>query len=428
MTEETQIGQHRPKMVVMDYSKVFAITETESRVCLTYRQIAIILSQLEYVRWRTRWSNLPEGVGSDQLGTIYGEIHARLTGACPVDCAEIEDCLETSAIINTIEGDIVNINIEVDALTDVTSEVYNVYPQAPTPTDADLLCSAAVYVAQKLSAFWHQVITDAQTITWDEFVENLIPGGGNDVGLAKLLWDYIVSNSNPNLVAEGDAAFSEVVGYLFCNEFDHDLTDLDIDASPTMTADAKALWRGALKSFTDGKISQWLYIGSLKGLSSSACVCDTICGYLDFRTAQHSFVHNSGAPGIEQWTLNTGFAAVPDTGIGNDWNQVYIQRTFTARNIRRLVMTFDLDEGRWDTTNGVNAQIAVTTKSGGAAVTNTVVNYNVQPDGLALQIESNVADNLVDEIELLVRAAQHVDITPDVGYARIISLLVECTP
>lgn len=301
------------RAIIQDWDAIQAMSQSEHRICLNTDELTALLGIAEYLRWSTRWKNL--SISRELLTDWTDSLIAKLLGDCPVDCAEIESCLNESDIINIINNTLIDHTTVIEDNSTQISTIEqqitviestcecNQYPPPPTINEPDLLCSSAVYIVQKLSDFWHDVVTDAQTITFDEFIESLFDFSGGWVGGAiKLLWDYVVSNSNPNLVAEGEAGFDEVVALIYCNELDRDLTDLDIDASTTLTADAKALWRGALSSFSDGKLAQWAYIGSLKDLTNEACAC-----------GDSLFWSWDTAPG--GWTPPAGWGFTPSHGI-----------------------------------------------------------------------------------------------------------------
>lgn len=368
----------------------------------------------------------------DERHTGIQQLLMLLEGDVCVTCEEVEACLQISPIIININANITNIETDiVNIVNDVTNievnitEVTNIYPPPPPPEQGADLCSAAVYIATKLSDFWHQVVTDAQTITWDEFIENLIPGGGNDVGLLKLLWDFVVSNANPNLVTEGEAAFNEVVKILHCNQFDRDLVDLEIDASPSITSDAKGLWRGAWASFTDGKIAQWLYIGSLKGYTSESCICTEICGLNDFRENEYNWQQVPFSLAAYHWTDGIGYVGDPTNHVGQDWNAVHTRKLFTLQAVNTVTINFDLVEGIWDESLST-VQVQVITMLNGATIHSVSVHHGDQPDGNNQSVTLDNAGDTIDEIRVLVRAAIGASIISNPGSVTLKWVSVVC--
>lgn len=73
---------------------------------LNQQQAAILLSAISVYRWQTRWTNL--SIEKDELEKLISEIEYRLMineecETVPIDCEEIEACLQTSPTIDQIE-------------------------------------------------------------------------------------------------------------------------------------------------------------------------------------------------------------------------------------------------------------------------------------------------------------------------------------
>jgi hypothetical protein len=426
------------------WQQIQDISQTEYRVCLSQRQIAAILSQIGYLGWRTRWRDLPINVTNDNLDTFKADIVARLMEACPVDCEEIEPCIETSTTITNItnnvtniEGDITNIetnitNIEGD-ITNIETNINNDVPAPPSiPADEyDELCASAVYIATKLSDIWHEIVTDAQTLTLQEFIEELFAqgdSGGRSIGALEQLWDYIVSNSNPNLVAEGETAFGEIVRYLYCDELDRETVDMDIDGSATITADAKGLWRGALSTVMDGKIAIWAYLGSLNPQPEHACLCNDFCGYFDLAIDPGDWSDVAQNTGKTEWVEGIGHVAI-NTGnpIGTNWRAVGMRLQFADISIRRVVFTFDYDMA-YTSNPGITVQFfRVELDTVQVAGQGWLWDAPLEGDGQQFTLE--VGDEICDEIEIRMIARSWTGSPPaDVGYAILRSVQVICTP
>ncbi len=149
---------------------------------------------------------------------------------CMLDCEDVEDCLETSTIITTIEADIV-IN-EGDIVTNTTNitEIVtnppdgNVYPDAPT-IETDPACGAAFYIVAAIRAFildaegWNGTYTD-ETDT----LENII-----DVFAWQWSWlydllAYLFDPSPPaSVLTDYDAQQDDMRQQLYCTSFDKPL-------------------------------------------------------------------------------------------------------------------------------------------------------------------------------------------------------------
>lgn len=366
------------------------------------------------------------GVDNEQHDTIQ-QIIRMLEGDDCMDCNDVEDCLQTSQTITNINTTITQVAQDQQECCELTSQVVNIYPPAPSNEQAIDLCSSAVYVAQQLSTLWHDVVTDAQTITWEEFISAFIPGNqGYDVSLLKQLWDYIVSNANPNLVTEGEAAFNEIVKIIFCNEFDRDLIDLEIDGSTTITSDAKGLWRGALSSVTDGKIATWVFLGSLQGLSNTECVCFEICGVHDFTIDDGDWSIETGLfnhPGFYDAGLGWRADLSPREGVGQN-NVIHIGKSFTAQFVQSIEMTYNLTKGEFIGSQSDTA-VSIDALLDGVSVTSLSVPFNVAVNGDGQTLLLDV-DAEIDEIRLVVRSSRDITVPNPIGDGLITRCVVVC--
>jgi len=177
--------------------------------------------------------------------------------------ADITQCVSQSflenSIINALNSNTTIQNI-IDQLVDGGTD--NDLPPTPTVSEPDLLCDSAYYMTDQIIDFIDQTITDAATITLEEFLTALLGLGGFEGSLLVLFWQLIVANSYPGLLTDVQAARDEVAKYLYCNELDKNLVTLDIDASLTIGEEAQAALIGAINAITDGKWSLWAFVGS----------------------------------------------------------------------------------------------------------------------------------------------------------------------
>jgi len=141
--------------------------------------------------------------------------------------------------------------------------IANEYPPAPTLSETDALCDASYYITDQIINFIDQTLTDASTITLQEFLEGLLVLGGFDTSLLKQFWDLIVANSYPDLLTDVQASRAEVAEYIYCNEIDKTALIADIDASTTIGEEAQAALIGALNAITDDKLALWTAIGAI---------------------------------------------------------------------------------------------------------------------------------------------------------------------
>ena len=245
-----------------------------------------------------------------------------------IDCGQVEDCLESSTIITnietnitTIEGDITNIEGDVTNIT----EIINAAPQGGNVTppitsyEDDILCNAAEYIKDRLISIIDETITDAATITKEEFFTDFLQRGGRDATFLKDLWDYFVASSNPDLLTEVEDAAAEITNTLYCAALDRALFISDLEASSTITEDAKAAVIGALNSITDAQLSLWAFVGAETATGSCSCGNTKVW---DFTVSNQGFVANGG----NRATYSGGGWMGVNIGYGNI---IVFEKTFT---------------------------------------------------------------------------------------------------
>jgi len=312
--------------------------ETVYHYPLTQREAFMLLGQIDFIGWQTRWKD--RSFTQDYLNEKVASIADGLMNpmSTEIDCADIENCLETSTIINNIEGDVVTIQGSVSAVEgDITtinkqitiinqSAQYNIYPPAPDPeTEPDPYCGTSWYIAEYLNAYIQDVITDALTLTWQEVAIGLLGIGGFDASLAKLLWDYIIASANPTLDDECIAGIEEIAELFFCNNLLVADVITAINASGTLTTGAKQAYTKAIESLTVSKFSELIYLGSLDESRDCSSFCpDCIgpvvrypsTGWLGFSPLSSEITLFGGAFSVENYfsrdyidmaTLNSGF-------------------------------------------------------------------------------------------------------------------------
>lgn len=209
-----------------------------------------------------------------------------------VACEDVEDCLETSVIINTLETNIATLETNVTTITNQVNEIEdcgcggNTYPEgAPSYEDegvtpeSSAVCGAAYYIAAKLLAHIASVLSDAETISLDEFLENFLTLGGFQAGALKILWDYVIANAYPTLAAEVAATQDIVAEAFFCNLLDRDLARAEIEANTTLSAEVKATLLSGLDSVSDGKLAMWAFVGGEANEADCSGMCEWVIAW-----------------------------------------------------------------------------------------------------------------------------------------------------
>lgn len=328
------------------------------------------------------------------------------SGSTWAQFADITQCVNQTYIDNSIINALNNnttIQNTIDQLSDGGAD--NDLPPAPTVSEPDLLCDAAYYIADKIIDFVDQTITDAATITLEEFLSSLLGLGGFDGSPLKLFWDLIIANSYPNLLSDVQGARSKIAESLYCNELDRDLTILDIDASLSIGEEAQAAIIGAINAVTDGKWALWAFVGSqVDSGETCAGFCSNEPDYtFDFvaSNAWSIFVGNEGNRAV--YSPGIGYEEIYESGryrcsIWHDFGQnviferveidVYWEQAGNTNvlNLHRdsnipLVDIGQLVEGKTITANGDQTLIYTTpfTTNNGIVTLNSAVGTQGQP-------------------------------------------------
>lgn len=193
-----------------------------------------------------------------------------------LEFADILECITQEFLEQSIISALnTNTDIQtiIEQLTDGGTD--NDLPPMPTSSEPDKLCDAAYYMVDKIIEFIDDTLTDASTITLEEFLEALLQVGGWIADLLKLFWDFIVANSYPDLLTDVQAAREEVAEILYCNELDKETVVSLIDSSATIGEEAQAAFIGAINALTDGKWALWAFVGSEVDSGES---CSGFCG------------------------------------------------------------------------------------------------------------------------------------------------------
>lgn len=279
----------------------------------------------------------------------------------------------------------------------------NVLPALPTTSEPDLLCDSAYYMTDKIIDFIDQTITDAATITLDEFLTALLGLGGFEGSLLVLFWQLIVANSYPDLLTDVQDARDEVAGYLYCNELDKDLSTLDIDASATISEPAQAALIGAMNAVTDGKWSLWAFVGSQVD-SGESCLCSWEFN-CDFTVENCDFyAYAIPAPyddPIGQYVASTGWDTTDVQEFSTQWARATNPAIdFPDTHIDTVDITFDFFEGYWSAVSQV--AIGIFGYLDGSLVYTATQSRASTPDGTG-QTYSASPNQTLDTIRVIVR-------------------------
>lgn len=207
--------------------------------------------------------------------------------------------------------------------------VTNEYPPLPTQaSEPDELCGASWEIAEQLSAFIADVLTDSQTITLSEFLTAFFNLGGWVADTLKLLWDFAIANWYAGLDADVAAEISTIAEYLYCNELDMTATKDDINNDGALSATVKAAYIGAIDALSDGKISLWAFVGSQRTGDDCSAFCPqaTWVEY-DFTVQDHGFtVWSFGSRPYGEYVNGVGWRCQWSNIGGDQDNRMYIEK------------------------------------------------------------------------------------------------------
>jgi len=117
------------KAVQADYEYYLSLENVGRLYCLTDRQVYVLMVQLEYVGWLTRWYNTDD-ITQTTVGYIQSELMERL-----MSCVDIQVLIDQASL--NLVNDTTDQQIQSQALRDILDERYDgtptsINPNAPT--------------------------------------------------------------------------------------------------------------------------------------------------------------------------------------------------------------------------------------------------------------------------------------------------------
>jgi hypothetical protein len=133
------------KAIAMDYAYYVTLGDEGRLYCLTDKQIYILLAQMDYVGWMTRWYNT-EDITQKTLGFIQSELMEKL-----MDCIDISILVDQGKL--NVTRNVQQQQLQSQQLRDAYAEEYtgdptSINPDAPTTNFGssgdryDALCAA----------------------------------------------------------------------------------------------------------------------------------------------------------------------------------------------------------------------------------------------------------------------------------------------
>lgn len=336
------------KMIIIDEAIIDKYDSEAGKFFLLKESEAITLVSLcQFIGWRTRWANLTKT--QQQLNELEAQItDALLTPieSLIMDCNDVENCLPTAPTIVSMETDITTNTTIINGNTDAIMELNesppdsNIYPEPPTiETAPDKLCGASYRLTNKLIEIIGDTITDAQTITREEFLESFFTLGGWQGELLNQFWDYIASNYliYPNLLTECQDEADTIAEFFYCNALDKTAVLSAIDTDTNMLPQVIASFYKALDSMTEQQMKQQIFIGTNDLTQDCTAFCPTeILAVFDFAGDYTPVGSETVYTDTINWTIQDG--ALIDGHITDDYSKFTISRSF-AMNVTHWSVT-----------------------------------------------------------------------------------------
>ena len=281
----------------------------------------------EWCRLLFGWVEIMEEVGfwpdaDDELyegiqGILKFEVGIELPDGGDMSCDDVEDCLETSTIIN-------NINIDIGNITNIVNELEYEQkigdldlPATPAMADAgNAVCRGANFIALRLKDALLASWAAATDLSIEEGVSVLIAINSWGFTPSVQFWQYVFTLSNPDLADNAVTYQDNIAQAFFCSNWDLALAMDFIQADPDIPSNEKALWIVTLEKFVQSQIDEW---GSVGSLSSSDFDCTSGCPWAViwvFDEGSYTPEEGDTVYGLGSWTLNdaelidTGYASI----------------------------------------------------------------------------------------------------------------------
>ena len=119
------------KAFLLDYNLIQAMDTTDILKPLSQRDVAVILSQLQYLHWSTRWLNTPVGFNQSEF---MSDIEYKLMSEYSISCEDIETCLQSSQTIINLQSQVTQ---NIADIADNDSDILNLQSQV-TQNIADI--------------------------------------------------------------------------------------------------------------------------------------------------------------------------------------------------------------------------------------------------------------------------------------------------
>ena len=268
----------------------------------------IVFGWLDWLEDPAGWQDAQD----DDYAGIQGILAFEEGITLDIDCGDVENCLESSTIINNIttnitniDNSITNINDQIEEIKDETAtDGVDLPPNPSMDSGATNLCRSSDYIAGRIYGILLDTWEQAKTLTVQEFIEAILGTVWFDFAAGVGFWQYAQTISSPTLAADCAAYIDNVKQAFFCAELDLTTTLEIIQSDTAIPSLEKSLWIAIIDNFRQAQIDEWAAIGTL---SDDTPDC------------------TDGCPWVVVWDFNGSYSPVGgETEIinGNTWTTV----------------------------------------------------------------------------------------------------------
>lgn len=221
-----------------------------------------------------------------------------------VDCEQLEDCLGDSPTIESIENNITVLNAGQEALESAMQQDAedcgcggNVYPPPQENYDEEgadetssFVCGAASYAATQIVEQVTAAYDNSSDVSGlQTFLISLIGlGGGVNVGLMRVLWDFLHAGVDGSFIDNLQDAESAIAEAFFCNLLDIDAAKAAIEANTEIDAEVREAVSKMIDATLRAQFELWFFIGGETVSADCSGMCDEHITVWEFKEGSYT--------------------------------------------------------------------------------------------------------------------------------------------
>jgi len=334
---------------------------TTNLYCLTDFQAAWLLSNTQYMRWTSRWSNCP--CTSEDLDAMAAELEYNLMNC--FDTSWIPQMQYVYQRANDQQLTEFELAYDADGIAGINENTPTDFYNGDDSTNRQkALCMACETYVKSIITQWSNQLRAAQfALQFAGFIVYEVPYVGLIAGI--VVEALAIATQVAIDAANDQDAIEEVVCCMFNGLYEQAVNqanfEICLDGCGFDPGSNAAIVRDIIAadidqdknwySFLNALGNAWIYLQA--GVDyTCACVPETTFShYFDFTLDNGGFTRvtsgvGSGTAGV--WTAGTGWVATNTFYPSSTYRKiVYLQRTFDARTITKILVTFDLTKGSW---------------------------------------------------------------------------------